>query len=343
MERPVKVLIVDDSRTMRALIRRTLEKEPGLVVCAEAANPIEARDLIIRDQPDVIALDVAMPGMNGLQFLDKIMRLRPIPVVMVSSLTTKGAETAIAALQMGAFDCFPKPECSFGGEAFAGLARLVKQAAQSRPSRAQAHCTAAPHPPSAWGNDFALVAIGASTGGVEAIEKVLSGFPAGGPPIVICQHMPKLFTASFAKRLDHTLSALSVAESENGERLAPGMVRIAAGGDLHTVVERYADGLRTRLVKAPPVNGHSPSVDVLFDSVATQVGPNALGILLTGMGQDGAKGLLAMRQAGAMTIAQDHDSSVVYGMPRVAAEIGAACQIVPLNQISRAALSACKK
>ncbi|KXV79581.1 chemotaxis protein [Acetobacter malorum] len=341
MEQPAKVLIVDDSRTMRALIRRSLEKEPGLVVCAEAANPIEARDLIIRDQPDVITLDVEMPGMNGLQFLDKIMRLRPIPVVMVSSLTSKGAETAIAALQMGAFDCFSKPACSFGSDAFAGLAPLVKQAAIFRPMRLQVEPKAiTQHHPTAWGNDFAVVAIGASTGGVEALETVLSGFPAGGPPIVICQHMPKLFTASFAKRLDHTLTALSVAESENGERLTPGMVRIAAGGELHTVVEHYADGLRARLVKAPPVNGHSPSVDVLFDSVATQVGRNALGILLTGMGQDGAKGLLAMRQAGAITLAQDHASSVVYGMPRVAAEIGAACQIVPLNQMSRTALSA---
>lgn len=340
MTQPAKVLIVDDSRTMRALIRRALEKEPGLVVCAEAANPIEARDLIMRDQPDVITLDVEMPGMNGLQFLDKIMRLRPIPVVMVSSLTTKGAETAIAALQMGAFDCFPKPVCSLGGDAFARLAPLVKLAATSRPMRAQGEHKSATPQPTAWGKDFALVAIGASTGGVEAIETVLSGFPAGGPPIVICQHMPKLFTASFAKRLDHSLSALSVAESTNGEKLMPGMVRIAAGGDLHTVVEHYADGLRTRLVQAPPVNGHSPSVDVLFDSVATQVGRNALGILLTGMGQDGARGLLAMRQAGAITLAQDHESSVVYGMPRVAAEIGAACQIVPLSQMSRAALSA---
>ncbi|MFT8790802.1 protein-glutamate methylesterase/protein-glutamine glutaminase [Komagataeibacter saccharivorans] len=342
METPVKVLIVDDSRTMRALIRRSFERHPGITVCGEAGNPIEARDLIIKDQPDVITLDVEMPGMNGLQFLEKIMRLRPIPVVMVSSLTVRGADTAITALQMGAFDCFPKPTSVLGGDAFAGLARLVIQAAHSRPgvrAQARAPLVSSLLHQKTWGSWVELVAIGSSTGGVEALEEVLSGFPQHSPPIVICQHMPPLFTASFARRLDQKITSLSIAEVTDGEVLTPGMARIAPGGDRHTVVEQRDGRLITRLVHAAPVSGHCPSVDMLFGSVAREVGRNAIGIILTGMGRDGAEGLLAMRQAGAPTIAQDKASSVVYGMPRVAAEIGAACQIIPLDQISNTAMA----
>ncbi|GBQ34571.1 chemotaxis response regulator protein-glutamate methylesterase [Gluconacetobacter azotocaptans] len=341
MEKPVKVLIVDDSRTMRALIRRSFDQQPEIVVCGEAANPIEARDLIIQDQPDVITLDVEMPGMNGLQFLEKIMRLRPIPVVMVSSLTARGADTAITALQMGAFDCFPKPASVVGGDAFAGLARLVIQAAHSHPDARPPRRSAEPvlHRPKTWGDSIGLVAIGASTGGVEALGEVLSGFPEQSPPVIVCQHMPALFTASFASSLDRKIPALSICEARDGEVLTPGAVRIAPGGDRHTVVERRDGGYATRLVKSPPVNGHCPSVDILFDSVARQAGKDALGIILTGMGRDGAEGLLAMRHAGARTIAQDKASAVVYGMPRVAAEIGAAARIVSLGQISAAAMT----
>jgi two-component system, chemotaxis family, protein-glutamate methylesterase/glutaminase len=339
MEKPVRVLVVDDSRTIRALIKRSFEQRSDIVVCGEAANPIEARDLIIKDQPDVITLDIEMPGMNGLQFLEKIMRLRPIPVVMVSSLTARGADTAITALQMGAFDCFPKPHSVVGTDAFAGLARLVIQAARSHPV---ARIQPREHDPAAqkhWAHAFGLVAIGASTGGVEAIEEVLKGFPAQSPPIVICQHMPPLFTASFANRLDQKIQPLSICEARDGEILAHGAVRIAPGGDRHMVVERPDGRYVTRLLKSPPVNGHCPSVDVLFGSVAKQARSDALGIILTGMGQDGAEGLLAMRQAGAPTIAQDKASAVVYGMPRIAAEIGAASQIIPLSQISTAAMT----
>ncbi|MFT8886900.1 MAG: chemotaxis response regulator protein-glutamate methylesterase [Acetobacter papayae] len=345
MEQPVKVLVVDDSRTIRALIRRSFEQYPQIVICGEAANPIEARDLIIKDQPDVITLDVEMPGMNGLQFLEKIMRLRPIPVVMVSALTARGAETAITALQMGAFDCFPKPVSVMGTDAFAGLARLVIQAAHSCPgARAgasqAASASAVPHSPERnWARAFELVAIGSSTGGVEALEQVLSGFPRQSPPIVICQHMPALFTASFSNRLNQKITALSIAEGKDGEVLNHGDVRIAPGGERHMVVERRDGHYMTRLLSAPPVNGHCPSVDMLFDSVAEAVGREALGVILTGMGQDGAEGLLAMSRAGAQTIAQDKASSVVYGMPRVAAEIGAAEHIVPLSQIAMAAMA----
>ncbi|MFT8370984.1 MULTISPECIES: protein-glutamate methylesterase/protein-glutamine glutaminase [Acetobacter] len=342
MAQPVKVLIVDDSRTTRALIKRSFAQNPDIEVCGEAANPLEARDLIIKDQPDVITLDVEMPGMNGLQFLEKIMRMRPIPVVMVSSLTAKGADTAITALQMGAFDCYPKHNVAPGEDAFAGLGRLVVLAARSQPvSRIQRRTPSAPvsHAQTTWGNSVDLVAIGSSTGGVEALEEVLSGFPQKSPPVVICQHMPPLFTASFANRLNQSMPALSIAEAQDGEVLQPGMVRIAPGGDRHLVIDNSGGKYITRLISGAPVNGHCPSVDVLFKSVAKHAGRNALGIILTGMGRDGAEGLLAMRQAGAFTIAQDKTSSVVYGMPRVAAEIGAACQVVPLRQISAAAMA----
>ena len=341
MDKPVRVLIVDDSRTIRALIRRSFEQWSEIEVCGEAANPIEARDIIIKDQPDVITLDVEMPGMNGLQFLEKIMRLRPIPVVMVSSLTARGADTAITALHMGAFDCFPKPASVIGADAFAGLARLVIQAAHSHPVTRPTPCEPVhAHATKAWGRRYGLVAVGASTGGVEALELLLGGFPAQSPPIVVCQHMPPLFTASFARRLDQKIPALSIREAQDGEVLSPGSVRIAPGGDKHTVVERSHNGYVTRLVKSPPVSGHCPSVDALFASVAKEVGREALGIILTGMGQDGAEGLLSIRRAGGHTIAQDKASAVVYGMPRVAAEIGAACQIVALSQISNVAMAA---
>ncbi|MDN6713630.1 MAG: chemotaxis response regulator protein-glutamate methylesterase, partial [Acetobacter sp.] len=298
MAQPVKVLIVDDSRTIRALIKRSFAQNPDIEVCGEAANPLEARDLIIKDQPDVITLDVEMPGMNGLQFLEKIMRMRPIPVVMVSSLTAKGADTAITALQMGAFDCFPKTNVAAGEDAFAGLGRLVVLAARSQPvSRIQRRTPSAPvsHAQTTWGNSVDLVAIGSSTGGVEALEEVLSGFPQKSPPVVICQHMPPLFTASFANRLNQSMPALSIAEAQDGEVLQPGMVRIAPGGDRHLVIDNSGGKYITRLISGAPVSGHCPSVDVLFKSVAKHAGRNALGIILTGMGRDGAEGLLNMR------------------------------------------------
>lgn len=346
MQKRVRVLIVDDSKTARELIKRSLLKYPDLDVIGEAANPIEARDIIVQDQPDVITLDVEMPGMNGLQFLEKIMRLRPIPVVMVSSLTAQGANVAIKALQMGAFECFPKKTSGGAGEAFAGLGRILLEAASSHPghrsgdvkTRKPAGDRPHAHVTGVWKTLFDVVAIGSSTGGVEAVEEVLKGFPAGSPPVVICQHMPALFTASFASRLDSLIPHLSIAEVHDREVLAPGMVRIAPGGERHVTVEGGLQSVTTRLVAAPPVGGHCPSVDVLFSSVARHVGRNALGIILTGMGRDGAQGLLEMREHGAQTIAQDRASSVVYGMPRVATEIGAAGRTVPLKEIARVAM-----
>ncbi|MCL1562405.1 MULTISPECIES: chemotaxis response regulator protein-glutamate methylesterase [Bombella] len=339
MKERVKVLVVDDSRTARELIRRSFLKYPEIDVIGMASNPIEARDLIIADQPDVITLDIEMPGMNGLQFLEKIMRLRPIPVVMVSSMTTRGANTAITALQMGAFECFPKQ--GGAGEAFAGLGQIVLEAARYQPGHRQA--TPGPRPvrtepvagsgTAAWRTPFDVVGIGSSTGGVEAVEEVIKDFPAKSPPIVICQHMPSLYTSSFAARLDSLIPQLSVAEAQDGEMLAPGMVRIAPGGEAHLVLEGHAPRLFTRLRSGEPVGGHRPSVDRLFHSIAQTAGRTSLGIILTGMGQDGAEGLLAMRRAGARTIGQDRASSVVYGMPRVAAELGAVEKVGSLMDI----------
>ncbi|MCX8667651.1 chemotaxis response regulator protein-glutamate methylesterase [Acetobacteraceae bacterium B3987] len=340
MKERVKVLVVDDSRTARELIRRSFLKYPEIDVIGMASNPIEARDLIIADQPDVITLDIEMPGMNGLQFLEKIMRLRPIPVVMVSSMTTRGANTAITALQMGAFECFPKQ--GGAGEAFAGLGQIVLEAARYQPGLR--HAVPAGGRPvrtepftgggtAAWRTSFDVVGIGSSTGGVEAVEEVIKDFPANSPPILICQHMPSLYTSSFAARLDSLIPQLSVAEAQDGEMLSPGMVRIAPGGETHLVVEGHAPRLFTKLRAEEPVGGHRPSVDRLFHSIAQTVGSSALGIILTGMGQDGAEGLLAMRQAGARTIGQDRASSVVYGMPRVAAELGAVEKVGSLMEI----------
>lgn len=342
----VKVLVVDDSRTARELIRRSFLKYPEIEVIGQASNPLEARDLIIKDQPDVITLDIEMPGMNGLQFLEKIMRLRPIPVVMVSSMTTRGANTAITALQMGAFECFPKLSGAGEDGAFAGLGQIVIEAARSQPGLRRS--VSGPRPVrtstvmadrnATWRGQFGLVGIGSSTGGVEAVEEVIKDFPAESPPVVICQHMPALYTSSFATRLDSLIPQLSIAEAQDGEVLLPGMVRIAPGGKCHLTVEGTAAQPMTRLRAAPLVSGHRPSVDVLFHSIAKTVGKGALGIILTGMGQDGAEGLLAMRKNGARTIAQDRASSVVYGMPRVAAEFGAAEQIVSLAEISATAM-----
>ncbi|MBA5725844.1 protein-glutamate methylesterase/protein-glutamine glutaminase [Bombella favorum] len=340
MKERVKVLVVDDSRTARELIKRSFLKYPEIDVIGMASNPIEARDLIIADQPDVITLDIEMPGMNGLQFLEKIMRLRPIPVVMVSSMTTRGANTAITALQMGAFECFPKQ--GGAGEAFAGLGQIVLEAARYQPGLRQVvpaggrPVRMAPLTGSAaatWRTSFDVVGIGSSTGGVEAVEEVIKDFPANSPPIVICQHMPSLYTSSFAARLDSLIPQLSVAEAQDGEMLAPGMVRIAPGGETHLVLEGHAPRLFTKLRAGEPVGGHRPSVDRLFHSIAQTAGSTSLGIILTGMGRDGAEGLLAMRQAGARTIGQDRASSVVYGMPRVAAELGAVEKVGSLMEI----------
>lgn len=338
----VSVLVVDDSPTMRGLISAVLRRDPEIEVVGAAGDPLEAREAIKRLNPDVITLDVEMPNMNGIEFLEKIMRLRPTPVIMISTLTQAGADTTIEALALGAVDCVGKPGPGVStADAFRGLNEKVKAAARSRlrPLGEGAR------PQAAGASDFrpngSVVAIGSSTGGVEALLTVIPALPANGPPTVITQHMPGTFTKSFAKRLNAS-SAATVTEAEDGDVLEPGKVFLAPGGDRHLIVERSSGGtLRCRLRPGEPVNGHSPSVDVLFDSIATAVGKKAVGAILTGMGRDGAKGLLAMRQAGGRTLGQDEASCVVYGMPRAAFEIGAVERQYPLSRMGAQILAAC--
>jgi two-component system chemotaxis response regulator CheB len=333
---PRRVVVVDDSPTMRALIRNALSAHPGLEVVGEAGDPIEARDIIKALSPDVITLDVEMPNMNGLEFLDRLMRLRPMPVVMVSTLTQRGADATLAALELGAVDCVGKPS-SGGPAAFGTLADVVAAAAEANvtarietPARTKADDDYRP------GNR--IVSIGSSTGGVEALSTVLAGFPRHCPPTLITQHMPAAFTASFAARLDRNC-APTVVEASDGDIVQPGHVYLAPGGARHLTVRRLGERLALRLVEGDLVSGHRPSVDALFHSVAEAVGPRAVGAILTGMGRDGAEGLLAMRRAGAATIGQDESTCIVFGMPRVAAEIGAVERQLPLSRIAPSILN----
>ena len=332
MAAPARVLVVDDSPTMRGLITAVLSQDPDVSVIGQAGDAMEARAAIKQLNPDVVTLDIEMPNMNGLEFLEKIMKLRPMPVIMVSTMTHRGAEATLAALEIGAFDCVAKPQ---PGDArpFGELAEKVKAAARS-----QHRHHAVPHVqpvPSAPVADFRvgrkIVAIGSSTGGVEALIAVLQKFPRNCPPTVITQHMPPTFTKSFAERLNR-LCAPVVEEATDGARLEIGKIYLAPGGERHLQVSN-ASAPCCRLVERAPVNGHRPSVDVLFDSVAELAGRNAVGVILTGMGRDGASGLLKMRHAGARTVGQNEKTCVVYGMPRVAYELGAVEHQLPLSSI----------
>ncbi len=328
---PVRVLVVDDSPTMRGLISAVLRRDPDIDVIGGAGDPYEARELIKRLMPDVITLDVEMPRMSGVEFLEKIMRLRPMPVVMVSTLTQAGAAVSLQALEIGAFDCVGKPD-------FEGLAAKVKAAAASR---VRVRPAAAPQAarPTAYQPADRVLAIGSSTGGVEALITMLASFPKNCPPTLITQHMPESFTKGFAARLDR-LCEPAVEEASDGAPLAIGQIYLAPGGVAHLEVR---GGVRPACVlrEGPAVNGHRPSVDVLFDSVARVFAGRGVGVILTGMGRDGAKGLLAMRQAGARTLGQDEASCVVYGMPKAAFDIGAVERQAPLSRIGLAALDLC--
>lgn len=335
----VKVLVVDDSPTMRSLISAVLRCDPEITVIGQAGDPLEAREAIKRLNPDVITLDVEMPNMNGLSFLEKIMRLRPMPVIMVSTLTQVGADVSLAALELGAVDCIGKPTVGIrADEAFAELPARVKAAARARvrptSDRVAGHAAREGFRP-----DGRIVAIGSSTGGVEALLTVLSAYPANCPPTVITQHMPGTFTRSFAERLNRSCAA-HVSEARDGAPLEPGQVYLAPGGERHLQI--VGAGLpRCRLVADAPVNGHRPSVDVLFESVARVVGKAALGVILTGMGRDGAQGLLSMRRQGASTVGQNEATSVVYGMPKVAYEIGAVNRQLALERIGAEIINQC--
>ncbi|MCT8002942.1 chemotaxis response regulator protein-glutamate methylesterase [Sphingomonas sanguinis] len=334
----IRTLIVDDSPTMRALIAGMLSRDPEIEVVGAAEGPHQARDMIKTLDPDVLTLDVEMPDMNGLDFLERIMRLRPMPVVMLSTLTQAGAEVTIRALELGAVDCCAKPAA---GCVDRSLINSVKAAAGSRRPRP----IGLPPAPVSMANfqprPQSMIAIGASTGGVEALIQVLSGFPANCPPTVIVQHMPATFTTSFAARLDR-LSKPTVAEARHGQPLLPGHVYLAPGGTHHLEIGGTAGQYRARLIPDDPTSGHRPSVDRLFQSVAKVAGAHAVGAILTGMGRDGAEGLLAMRGQGCLTVGQDRDSCVVYGMPGVAHEIGAVSRQLTLARIAPALIDGCR-
>ncbi|WP_234731656.1 protein-glutamate methylesterase/protein-glutamine glutaminase [Acidocella facilis] len=324
----IRVIVVDDSATMRGLITATLRSDPQIEVVGQAGDPLEARQMIKQLAPDVITLDIEMPNMDGISFLDKIMRLRPTPVVMVSTLTQAGADVNLRALEIGAFDCVAKPS-SYAPDSFRLLAEKVKAAAQSgrrrRPLREAAFSPVQNYDP-----DGKIVAIGSSTGGVEALIEIFSKFPANCPPTLVSQHMPPSFTRSFAARLDK-LCRPQAREAEPGMRLEPGHIYLCPG-DHHLEISGRSQ-FTLQLSQADKVNGHRPSVDVMFNSVAKQAGAQAVGVILTGLGNDGAEGLLAMRRAGAETLGQDAASCVVYGMPRVAYELGAVAKQCPLDKI----------
>jgi two-component system chemotaxis response regulator CheB len=332
----IRVLVVDDSALIREVLSRLLGQEHDIVVVGVAADPIEARAKIKALDPDVVTLDIEMPNMNGLAFLDRLMRLRPTPVVMVSTLTTRGASETMLALELGAVDFVAKPNVAPAGglEAFGSQLRDKIRAAASANVIGQALRVPAPKVPlkTAAAPAGAVIALGASTGGVEAIRQVLGDLPTDCPPVVIAQHMPLAFTSRFAARLDE-LVAIRVVEAEDRLPLAPGHAYVARG-DHHLRIERSGGQLKCRLSQHDMVSGHRPSVDVLFESVARVAGPLAVGAILTGMGRDGASGLRLMREAGAFTVGQSEASALVYGMPRVAFMEGAVVEQAPLEAVA---------
>jgi two-component system, chemotaxis family, protein-glutamate methylesterase/glutaminase len=334
----IKVLVVDDSATMRQLISAVLNADPDIEVVGAAEEPHQARTMIKALSPDVITLDVEMPNMNGLEFLEKIMRLRPMPVVMVSTLTQAGTDVALAALELGAVDVVGKPTGAISlSTGFPDLIGKVKAAAQAK-VRTLTQREAPTTDASFQANLGHIIAIGSSTGGVEALLSIIPLLPVTTPPILITQHMPAAFTSKFAARLDRA-AAIHVTEAEEGALLLAGHAYLAPGSHHHLEVTNSLKP-RCKLVEGDLINGHKPSVDALFHSVAALNRPST-GVILTGMGRDGAEGLLAVRQAGGATIGQDEASCIVYGMPKAAFEIGAVERQVPLRTIAQAILSTC--
>jgi len=342
----IKVLCVDDSALIRSVMTEIINSQPDMTVVGTAADPLVARDLIKVTNPDVLTLDVEMPRMDGLEFLEKLMRLRPMPVVMVSSLTERGSEIALRALELGAIDFVTKPRLGVRDgllnytELIAGKIRAAACARMTAARPSAARAAEVPQESllrSPLLSTEKLIIIGASTGGTEAIREVLQPLPPDSPAVLIAQHMPGGFTKSFAQRLD-SLSRIHVKEAEHGERVLPGYAYIAPGG-FHLSLARSGANYVAHLDQEPPVNRHRPSIDVLFDSAAKHAGKNAIGMILTGMGKDGAEGLLRMRKAGAHTLAQDEASCVVFGMPREAIAIGAADEVAPLGEMCRRVLN----
>ncbi len=338
----IKVLIVDDSALIRSVMKEIINSQSDMEVVGVAPDPLVARDLIKQTNPDVLTLDVEMPKMDGLDFLEKLMRLRPMPVVMVSTLTERGSEITMRALELGAIDFVTKPKVSIESgmlEYTALITEKIRIAARVRVKastpRASVPGATAEGPLPLLRNPLTssekLIIIGASTGGTEAIKEFLMQMPSDCPGILITQHMPEGFTRSFAKRLDN-LCKISVSEAAGGERILPGHAYIAPGHS-HLLLTRSGANYMTQLDSGPPVNRHRPSVDVLFRSAAVGAGKNAVGVILTGMGKDGAQGMLEMKHAGAYNVAQDEASCVVFGMPREAIAVGATNEVGPLVEL----------
>lgn len=346
-----RVLVVDDSALMRGLLSEMINSAPDMEVVGAAPDAPAAREMIKALNPDVLTLDVQMPKMDGLEFLDRLMRLRPMPVVMVSAYTEAGSETTLKALELGAIDFIGKPRADgvktmedYAEELVEKLraargARLRKQVVFTRQTTAPAVASPALSSLPRVSSSRKIIFLGASTGGTEAIKEFLIGLPADCPPVLVVQHMPEAFTASFARRLD-SLSAPRVIESQGNEKVESGTVYIAPGHSHLQIRRNPAGGYLTELLATPPVNRHRPSVDVLFDSAASLIGAQAIGVILTGMGKDGAQGMLRMRQAGAKTFGQDEASCVVYGMPREAFLVGAVEEQCSLDDMAQRVISA---
>jgi two-component system chemotaxis response regulator CheB len=349
----IRVVVVDDSALVRSLLTEIINRQPDMQCVGAAADPLVAREMIRETNPDVITLDVEMPRMDGLEFLSRLMRLRPMPVVMVSTLTEQGADITLRALEMGAVDYVAKPRIGITSglnELAHDIVDKIRVAASAHVKRlppappagapAAAGGSAAAEPPRAplprLATTEKIICIGASTGGTEAIREVLTPMPADAPAIVITQHMPPGFTSSFAARLN-SLCRISVAEARHGERILPGHAYIAPGGRQFRI-DRSGSNYVAVVEDTEPVNRHKPSVEVLFKSCARVLGPNAIGVMLTGMGADGALAMREMKDAGSYNYVQDEASCVVFGMPRMAIQAGAAHEVLPLKQIAGALL-----
>jgi two-component system chemotaxis response regulator CheB len=339
--RKIRVLVVDDSAIVRRMLTESIDKQTDMEVVAAAPDPFVAREKLLALKPDVITLDIEMPRMDGLTFLTKVMHYQPVPVIVISSVSQSTSEVAVEAMRRGAVDVVPKP---YGPYSVGDIGRILPDKIRAacvarvrRAGEAQAQVTTPPRVSDTGFLPGSLIAIGASTGGTQAIEALLVQMPETCPPIVIAQHIPPVFSAAFASRLN-TLCRIEVKEAKDGELIAPGRALVAPG-DFHMMLKRADGVLRVVVRDGPRVHYQRPAVDVLFRSVAEAKMPHVAGILLTGMGSDGAAGLLDLRKAGAFTIAQDEASCVVFGMPKVAIEMGAAAEILPLEKITTAALA----
>ncbi|OJF70154.1 chemotaxis response regulator protein-glutamate methylesterase [Alteromonas sp. V450] len=339
----IKVLVVDDSALIRQILSEIIKSEPDMALVGAAPDAFVAKKLVLEKSPDVITLDIEMPKVDGLRFLEVLMNARPTPVVMISTLTEKGADATLRSLELGAIDFVAKPKIGVAqgmAEYHELIVDKIRTAARSKVKKASPAKAASVNKVSYSGTEK-LIAIGASTGGTEAIKEVLRTFPANAPATVITQHMPAGFTSTYARRLD-SVCQMQVKEAKGGERLLPGQAYLAPG-DKHMEIERSGADYRIRLSDGPRVSGHKPSVDVLFNSMCKSAGNNAIGVLLTGMGSDGASGLLEMRNAGSETFCQNEDSCIVFGMPKVAIEKGAAKKILALDEMGKAILNTVEK